>query len=112
MDRGARTPRSAAAWHRQARAKTASGTGHLAGATSVVKGRVNRNGNAQSAPVRTAGQSAEGPKMSKTSDPKQQAGEKTRQQEEPVATDRVSEEALDKVAGGATVIGRSPKKTQ
>jgi hypothetical protein len=50
--------------------------------------------------------------MSKTSDPKQQAGEKTRQQEEPVATDRLSEEALDKVAGGATVIGRSSKKTQ
>jgi hypothetical protein len=62
--------------------------------------------------VRTAGRSAEGPNMSKASDPKQQTGEKIRQEEKLVASDRISEEALDKVAGGATVIGRSAKETK
>jgi hypothetical protein len=50
--------------------------------------------------------------MGKTSDPKQQAREKTRQEEKPVATDRLSDEALDKVAGGASIIGRSAKETK
>jgi hypothetical protein len=50
--------------------------------------------------------------MGETSDPKQQAGEKTRQEEKPGATDRLSDEALDKVTGGASVTGRSAKKTQ
>lgn len=40
--------------------------------------------------------------MSETSDTKEQVGKKIQQDKKPVEADRLSDEALDKVAGGMT----------
>jgi hypothetical protein len=39
-------------------------------------------------------------------------GDEERVHLKPVATDRLSDEALDKVAGGASIFGRSAKETK